>query len=318
MHFPDVLRQPRHITAMAAAVLATVFLLSATFFSADDARLPILLPGDSSVVAHRGAGNLAPENTLAAINTSIQLGVDAVEIDTRQTRDNELVLMHDASFDRTTNGTGRINNKPFSYTENIVVDKPSGSHESVPRLRDALRVIDRADIPVFIEAKDTNTTQSVYETVRETGTVWEASIISFHWQDINALEATLPVYSPVETGYLYRGPPCRLFKTNCNPTPPHDVIHAAAEHDVDYVLADYRTVNLSWFTEHAQEHGVKPGYWTVNKDKAVTDVFATKPRVVITDRPQELMQRKPAVFPVNLTVFNQTFTKLRRNQSHKE
>ena len=64
------------------------------------------------VVAHRGAGGdfgtIAPENSLAAIRAAIVMGVDGVEIDVRETADGHLVLMHDATVDRTTTGSGTV------------------------------------------------------------------------------------------------------------------------------------------------------------------------------------------------------------------
>jgi glycerophosphoryl diester phosphodiesterase len=64
------------------------------------------------VTAHRGAGGdfgtIAPQNSLSAVRAGIVMGVDAVEIDVRQTLDGRFVLMHDASVDRTTDGTGDV------------------------------------------------------------------------------------------------------------------------------------------------------------------------------------------------------------------
>lgn len=60
------------------------------------------------VVAHRGDWRYAPENSLAAIEHSIDVGVDVVEIDLQLTKDSVLVVMHDATLDRTTTGTGRV------------------------------------------------------------------------------------------------------------------------------------------------------------------------------------------------------------------
>jgi glycerophosphoryl diester phosphodiesterase len=59
-------------------------------------------------VGHRGAMEFAPENTLASFRKAIDLGAELVEMDVRQTKDGELVLCHDASVDRTTDGSGRI------------------------------------------------------------------------------------------------------------------------------------------------------------------------------------------------------------------
>ena len=59
-------------------------------------------------IAHRGASGTAPENTLAAFKKAIEIGVDAVELDLHGTRDGEIVVIHDASLDRTTNLRGPV------------------------------------------------------------------------------------------------------------------------------------------------------------------------------------------------------------------
>lgn len=60
------------------------------------------------VVAHRGAMREAPENSIAAFERARQLGADAVELDVRETADGALVVLHDATVDRTTQGHGPI------------------------------------------------------------------------------------------------------------------------------------------------------------------------------------------------------------------
>ncbi|MGI8542236.1 MAG: glycerophosphodiester phosphodiesterase [Aridibacter sp.] len=60
------------------------------------------------VMAHRGGRGIAPENTLAAFQKSFELGVDVLELDVHATKDGELVVIHDKSVDRTTNGKGLI------------------------------------------------------------------------------------------------------------------------------------------------------------------------------------------------------------------
>lgn len=70
-----------------------------------------LLVGDTTavfVVAHRGDWRYAPENSLAAIEHSIAVGVDVVELDLQLTRDSVLIVMHDATLNRTTTGKGRV------------------------------------------------------------------------------------------------------------------------------------------------------------------------------------------------------------------
>ncbi|MDP2798887.1 MAG: glycerophosphodiester phosphodiesterase family protein, partial [Deltaproteobacteria bacterium] len=67
---------------------------------------------DMMIMGHRGAKALEPENTLLSIRRAMDIGVDAVEIDVHLTKDKEVVVIHDSTVDRTTNGKGPIG----SYT----------------------------------------------------------------------------------------------------------------------------------------------------------------------------------------------------------
>ena len=71
------------------------------------------------VVAHRGDWRNAPENSLQAIQNCIDMGVDMVEIDVRQTKDGQLVLMHDVTVDRTTTGTGKVSELTWEYLQGL-------------------------------------------------------------------------------------------------------------------------------------------------------------------------------------------------------
>lgn len=66
------------------------------------------------VAAHRGFSEKYPENTMEAFRAAIEIGVDQIETDVRITKDGELVLIHDATVDRTTNGTGKVEEMTFS------------------------------------------------------------------------------------------------------------------------------------------------------------------------------------------------------------
>ena len=67
------------------------------------------MPGQHiTVCAHRGASGTHPENTLSAFAEAVRLGCDMIEFDVRMTKDGECVILHDATVDRTTRGTGNI------------------------------------------------------------------------------------------------------------------------------------------------------------------------------------------------------------------
>ena len=69
---------------------------------------PLLDLSARPVIGHRGNSAHAPENTLESFRQAVAAGVDALELDVRLTRDGEVVVMHDATLDRTTSGTGRV------------------------------------------------------------------------------------------------------------------------------------------------------------------------------------------------------------------
>jgi glycerophosphoryl diester phosphodiesterase len=71
------------------------------------------------VIAHRGGGALAPENTLYAFRRAIDLGADVLELDVRGTADGKLVVMHDATLDRTTDGAGQVNEKTLEELKKL-------------------------------------------------------------------------------------------------------------------------------------------------------------------------------------------------------
>lgn len=90
------------------------------------------------VIAHRGWSDAAPENTFAAFDKALSIGVNSIETDLRRTRDGEIVLMHDADVDRTTSGHGPL--AQLSLAEVQALDAGSWfseefAGERVPTLR---------------------------------------------------------------------------------------------------------------------------------------------------------------------------------------
>ena len=95
------------------------------------------------VVAHRADWKRAPENSLPAIKNCITLGVDIVEIDLRRTRDGHLVLMHDETVDRTTNGHGKVSALTLAQLRQLRLRASDGriTGQRVPTLEQAMGVI---------------------------------------------------------------------------------------------------------------------------------------------------------------------------------
>lgn len=85
---------------------------------------------DVIVIAHRACWEKAPENSLAAIEACVDLGVDMVELDVRRTADGVLVLMHDERVDRTTNGSGAVSDLTFEQIKRLRLREGVGGEDA--------------------------------------------------------------------------------------------------------------------------------------------------------------------------------------------
>lgn len=107
-------RPPLHALAVvgvlvAASVVVAVLGVAPARVSATELLGEPRAPGDSAFIAsHRGGGATAPENTLAAISAALAAGFEYVEVDVALTADDHAVLIHDATLDRTTDGSGAV------------------------------------------------------------------------------------------------------------------------------------------------------------------------------------------------------------------
>lgn len=90
------------------------------------------------IMGHRGAAALEPENTLVSIARAMEIGVDAVEIDVHLSKDGEIVVIHDSTVDRTTNGTGPVR----SYTLREMKAFDAGKGETIPTLQEVMDLVD--------------------------------------------------------------------------------------------------------------------------------------------------------------------------------
>lgn len=104
-------------------------------------QLPVA-PQTVVIVAHRGDWRNHPENSLPAIEACIDLGLEMAEVDLQRTRDGAFVLMHDATVDRTTTGTGRVEDLDLARIRELRLRNGNGTPTSlaVPTLRDVLQL----------------------------------------------------------------------------------------------------------------------------------------------------------------------------------
>jgi glycerophosphoryl diester phosphodiesterase len=107
-------------------------------------------------VAHRGHSIAYPENTLEAFRRAIELGVEMIECDVNITRDGKLVMMHDATLDRTTNGTGRVSASTWEEIQQLDAGgkfKPEFAGTKVPSAEETLLLYKEAGSLSCLEVK---------------------------------------------------------------------------------------------------------------------------------------------------------------------
>jgi glycerophosphoryl diester phosphodiesterase len=126
------------------------------------------------VFAHRGGALLAPENTLAAFTRAHALGVDGFELDVRLSRDGEVMVIHDADVDRTTNGSGKVS--AMTAAELRALDAGSrfkGSRGEgdtrIPLLRDILARFPQEMLIIELKGANPALPPRAFEVVREAG-----------------------------------------------------------------------------------------------------------------------------------------------------
>ena len=158
-----------------------------------------LNPGDFAehltVIAHRGASHLAPENTLAAVELAWRLGADAVEVDVRLTRDGRIVAIHDETTDRTAGTHLEVATAHSSQLRQLDVGRhkhPKFAGERIPYLEEVLQTVP-PDRQLFVEIKcGPEILPPLVETLATSGKRSQVVIIGFDLATVKAAKAMLP------------------------------------------------------------------------------------------------------------------------------
>ena len=122
------------------------------------------------VVAHRGDWRNAPENSLQAIEMAMEMGVDIIELDVQSTKDDQLILMHDKTLDRTTTGKGKVSDWTLDSIKKLKLRNGCAirTKETVPTLEEALLII-KGKVLINLDKADSHF-DKVYPLLEKTGT----------------------------------------------------------------------------------------------------------------------------------------------------
>lgn len=144
------------------------------------------------VIGHRGAMGHETENTLASVQKALDLGVDMLEIDVFKIRSGEIVVFHDNTVERLTDGTGKIETYNYSDLQKLNL---KGDHK-IPTLQDVINLMDKR-AHLNIELKGDNTADRVNFIlnyyIREKGWPLDKFLISsFKWDELKRMRALNP------------------------------------------------------------------------------------------------------------------------------
>jgi glycerophosphoryl diester phosphodiesterase len=122
------------------------------------------------VISHRGNHLAAQENTLAAFQNAIKVGADYVEIDLRTSKDSQLVIMHDGTVNRMTNGIGKVSDLTWAELKQLnVIEKnhPEWPEQSIPLFSEVLKLC-KGKINIYLDFKNADVNAS-YQALKKAG-----------------------------------------------------------------------------------------------------------------------------------------------------
>jgi glycerophosphoryl diester phosphodiesterase len=242
--------------------------------------------------AHRGGALLWAENSLLAFRNALALGADFLELDVHLTRDGEVVVIHDATLDRTTTGTGPVRARTLAELRAVRLKDREGAvlEEGVPTLDQvvALAVLGRRQMLLEIKADERRQRypgieEKVFEVLDRQGFTPFTVVMAFEaatWRRVRQVRPHARV------GALYSA---RML-------PPATVgaqLETLRQAGVSFVGLDHALVTAE-VAKQARLAGLTLGVWTVNERDAIARFIDQGVGVVITDRPdiaKELLGR---------------------------
>ncbi|PRX67085.1 glycerophosphoryl diester phosphodiesterase [Cohnella sp. SGD-V74] len=208
---------------------------------------------------HRGAYSSAPENTLSAFQLAAQMGADGVELDIQLTRDGEIVVIHDETVDRTSNGQGWVKDFTLSEIKKLNFNKRGIAeplHMEVPTLAEVLELLKPTSLTVNIELKtgvvyyegiERQALQLVDQYGMADRVVW-SSFNHYSVQKIKQLEPSAGTALLCGGGILVTGEQCE--KVGAEALHPH-----------------VKMLRYPALAEDCRKRGILIRTWTVNSDE---------------------------------------------------
>lgn len=157
------------------------------------------------IIGHRGLPSKAPENSIEGSKLAYEAGADIVENDVYISKDGVVIVMHDGTIDRTTNGTGYIESMTYEQLQQYTLNAVGGIEGAkIPTLEDYFKEFGSLDKHIFIELKsgNQNLLKPVVDLIREYDMSSKVNFISF---DTNQLARAQALAPEISVGYLCSG-----------------------------------------------------------------------------------------------------------------
>ncbi len=221
------------------------------------------------VVGHRGASAYEPENTIRSIKRAFEMGADAVEVDARLSKDGYVIIIHDETVDRTTNGSGIVSK--LNLEEIRALD--AGKGEKIPTLQEVLKEVEGRGC-LFLEIKAEEAVVPSLRIVKEMEMMDDVLFISF---STNALTSIKETNKEAHIGLLYFKPTNGIVgakKLGCEAVLPY------------YRLATGKSISFA----HRMKLKVIP--WTIDELDVAKELKDRGADGIATNRPDQIAKLK--------------------------
>ncbi|MEY8763254.1 MULTISPECIES: glycerophosphodiester phosphodiesterase [Clostridium] len=224
-------------------------------------------------IAHRGFSGMYPENTMEAFKKAVEIGSDGIETDLHITKDGVIVICHDETIDRTTDGSGFI--KDYTYRE--LTEFNAGHGEKIPSLDELMDYMKDKNLLLNLELKNDvipyeNLERSTIDKIYEYGLKKNVIVSSFNH---NSMQKVKKYDSSIKTGLLY-GSPIH------NPGEYAKRIGADALHPLFSLVMDKATIN------DIKRNGILINVYTVNEKSYMKKLIDLGVDGIITNYPNLL------------------------------
>jgi len=246
------------------------------------------------VFAHRGGGGLIPENTLEAFQYSARMGVDVLELDIRNTADGTLVVMHDASVDRTTDGRGQVHELTLETVKKFDVGylfSPDGGQTfpfrgkkiTIPTLQEIFAALPEMTFNIEPKQHTPSIIKSLCVLVRERKMIDKVIVGSFNQTTLDDFRSECPEAatsaSPSEVSKFLA-----LSKTGLGDSysPPMQALQVPRN------IGGLQIVSKE-FVENAHRRNLKVHVWTINETADMQRLIEMGVDGIMTDYPDKLL-----------------------------